>query len=68
MNTVNECLSGLGAYLRIKAYGWALIRTGRLSDLSTYLKKKQKNKNKKRVRQVNCSQKLQNFFQNSFKN
>ena len=68
--TVNDLLSTLGIYLKIKAFWWAFIRTGRLIGPGCLSKKKKKEKanTTKIVRQVNFLQKPQNSFQNSFQN
>ena len=65
--TVNDRLSDLSAFLKTKDFGWAFIRT---ACLIVFGQKHniQKAKEIKSVRQVDFSQKSQNFFQNSFQN
>ena len=54
------------AFIRTKAYGWAFVWTGSFIVPAAY--QQIKNKNKKKVRQVNFLQKSQNSVQNIFQN
>ena len=62
--TVNDWLSDLGAFLKRKAFRWALLQTGLLIGCGRLFKKKKKI----RVSQVYFFQKSRNFFQNPFHN
>ena len=56
MHTVNDQLSALGAYLKTKAFGWALIWIGHLIRAGRLSKnKKNKNKNSKKYPAINPS-------------
>ena len=48
LTTVNDRLSALGAYLKTKAFGWELVRTGCLIRSGRLLKKSKKKKKKKK--------------------
>lgn len=44
--TVNDGLTALGAFLKTKAFGWALVWIGHFIGLRRYLKKLKKNNKK----------------------
>ena len=59
--TVNDRINALGAYLKTKAFGWALIRTACLIGPGHFLKI-QKNKSNKKCQASTFSTKITNFY------
>ena len=64
---VNDQFNAPSAYLKTKAFGWVLVRTGHLIKPGRLSKIKQI-KTARGVRQINFSRKSRNSSQNSFKN